>query len=74
MIYKGEFADVKGVVYTVRVTTDGSGTTNLTLGVPPFVTEMEDGEDTIYKPVKYQSGTLKVITGDYLFDIYSSTA
>lgn len=74
MIYKGEFADVNGVVYTVRVTTDGSGTTNLTLGVPPFVTEMEDGEDTIYKPVKYQSGTLKVITGDYLFDIYSSTA
>ncbi len=74
MIYSGEFADINGTNYKVKITTNGNTPSNLTLGVPPFVTEMDTSDSTIYKPVKYQSATVKVISGTYLFDIYSSTA
>lgn len=74
MIYSGEFADINGTNYKVQITTEGNTPSELTLGVPPFVTEMDNSDETIYKPVKYQSATVKMITNDYLFDIYSSTA
>ncbi len=74
MIYSGEFADINGTNYKVQITTEGNTPSELTLGVPPFVTEMDSSEDTIYKPVKYQSATVKIISGDYLLDIYSGTA
>ena len=74
MKYSGEFADINGTNYKVQITTNGNTPSDLTLGVPPFVTQMDNSDSTIYKPVKYQSGTVKVISGNYLFDIYSSTA
>lgn len=74
MIYSGEFADINGTNYKVQITTEGNTPSELTLGVPPFVTEMDSSEDIIYKPVKYQSATVKIISGDYLLDIYSGTA
>ena len=74
MIYSGEFADINGTNYKVQIITEGNTPSELTLGVPPFVTEMDSSEDIIYKPVKYQSATVKIISGDYLLDIYSGTA
>ncbi|MCF0185732.1 MAG: hypothetical protein HUJ98_04485, partial [Bacteroidaceae bacterium] len=35
---------------------------------------MDTGGKTIYKPVKYQSGTISIITPDYNFDIYNAKA
>jgi hypothetical protein len=35
---------------------------------------MDSNGDTIYKPVKYQSATVTIITPDYNFDIYSAKA
>lgn len=79
MRYIGNFYSLKGDRYTVEIITNGtSGTTrNITLGVPPFVTEMDTSDDNIYKPVKYQSATVKIVTSaetDYKFDIYSGEA
>ena len=79
MRYQGNFFDLRGDKYTVEIITNGtSGTTrNITLGVPPFVTEMDTSDDNIYKPCKYQSATIKLVTSgetDYKFDVYSGNA
>lgn len=76
MKYTGEFMGREGNVYTLDIITNGDSSTSseVTLGVPPFVIEMEESNGTLYKPVKYQSGTAKIISEDYNFDIYSDTA
>lgn len=79
MRYIGNFYSLQGDKYTVEIITNGtSGTTrNITLGVPPFVTEMDTSDDNIYKPCKYQSATIKLVTSgetDYKFDVYSGNA
>lgn len=76
MIYKGTFKDINDTEYTVRITTNGdsSSTTNVVLGTTPITTEIETSDAHIYKPCKYSSATIKVISSDYMFDVYSSTA
>lgn len=79
MRYQGNFYDLKGDNYTVEIITNGtSGQTRyITLGVPPFVTEMDVSDENIYKPCKYQSATVKLVTSgntDYKFDVYSGSA
>lgn len=78
MLYKGYFYDLNNSKYTVELITNrNSGATrNITLGVPPFVTEMEESDDNLFKPCKYQSATLKIVTDsatDYKFDAYSQS-
>lgn len=82
MIYQGKFADAAGEPHTVRIYTGWSPSynaandtiTEITLGETPFVTTMDSGDDTIYKPMKGTGATIQVVTEDYLFDIYSPTA
>ena len=75
MIYSGEFYDINKVLYKVRISTSkGDATRTITLAGSPFTTEMEGDGKTIYKPVKYQSATVSIITPDYNFDIYSGYA
>lgn len=75
MIYSGQFKDINNNLFEVKITTSsGSQTSSVTLGGTPFVTEMDSNGDTIYKPVKYQSATVTIITPDYNFDIYSAKA
>lgn len=79
MRYIGNFYSLKQERYTVEIiTNNSSGTTKeITLGVSPFVTDMDTSDENIYKPVKYQGATINVITdneSDYKFDVYSSTA
>ena len=76
MIYNGEFKDISDNLYQVKITTSQGGATqrSITLGGSPFTTEMDSSEEIIYKPVKYQSATVNIVTPDYNFDIYSSTA
>ena len=66
---KGEFSDINGNSYKVQI---GIGDTPITLAGNPFTTESES--DLLYKPVKYQSATVRIISDDYLFDIYSASA
>lgn len=74
MIYNGYFRQIKtDNLYTVRITTqNGDATKEITLGGTPFTTQMDDSDDTIYQPVKYQTATITSVTEDYMFDIYSS--
>ena len=76
MIYNAEFRDINDNLYTIKITTEKGGATQkrLTLGGTPFKTEMDSSDDTLYKPVKYQSATWNIITPDYNFDIYSGKA
>lgn len=77
MIYNGYFRQrTTDDLYTVRLTTsDGkSQTKEITLSGEPFTTQMDSGDETIYKSVKYQTATVGVVTSDYLFNIYSSRA
>ena len=82
MIYQGQFADNAGVIHAVRIYTGWSPTYNpandtvvpITMGKTPFVTTMDSGDDTIYKPMKCTGATIQIVTEDYLFDIYSPTA
>ena len=82
MIYQGKFADTNGVTHTVKIYTGWSPTYNssndtttaITLGETPFVTTMDSGDDTIYKPLKCTGATIQIVTEGYLFDIYSAVA
>jgi len=75
MIYNGYFRDIKDSLYTVRITTKkGTVAKEITLSDNPFVTEMDESDETIYKPVKYQTATVEAVSDDYMFDIYSGTA
>lgn len=75
MIYSGEFYDINKVLYKVKISTPtGAATRTVTLAGSPFTTEMDGSDKTIYQPVKYQSATVRIITPDYNFDIYSAQA
>lgn len=75
MKHIGEFTAITGKNYRVVITTaDGEGTQGMTLGASPFITSMSGEDDTIYKPAKYSAGSVGVITGDYMFDVYSGEA
>lgn len=78
MRYIGEFTAIDGHEYTITITTPRQSPvetpTRITLGGSPFTTSMSGEDDTIYKPAKYSAGSVGVITGDYMFDVYSSTA
>lgn len=75
MIYTGFFRDINDKQYKVVITTsNGSGNNTVILGTDPFITELETSESHLYKPCKYSSATIRIVTNDYLFDIYSSKA
>lgn len=76
MRYIGNFFNLKNERYTVEIITNhASGATrHIELGVPPFVTSMEESDDNLFKPAKYQSATVKLVTSaatDYKFDVYA---
>ena len=75
MIYNGYFRDREDSKYTVRITTaNGNTAKEITLSGTPFVTEMNESDDTIYTPAKYQTATVEAISDDYMFDVYSGKA
>lgn len=75
MIYLGEFKDINDSLYTVRIITNGdsTSTTKVVLAETPVTTEIES-DSHIYKPCKYSSSTIRILTNDYHFDLYSSKA
>lgn len=78
MIYKGQFRDKEDKLHTVTITTKvGTGTKNIVLCTQPFVEELEGDGNSIFKPCKYTSATVRVLTqgaSDYMFDVYQSKA
>ena len=74
MKYQGSFKDVNNKDYTVTITTDSSGTTSeLVLGDSPVILEWVN-EDHLYMPVRYSTATIKIITNNWMPDLYASTA
>lgn len=79
MKYTGTFRDIDNNEYTVQIVTNQSvsQTMEIILSSSPFETEMDASDDNIYKPVKYQSATVSVVTrseSDYMFNVYSGSA
>ena len=63
MKYVGKFRDKNDALHTVTVTTkNGTGTRNLVLCTSPFVEELEGSDNSIFKPCKYSSATVRVLT------------
>lgn len=73
--YTGDFASINEKLYRVEIITNNSISTTkeLKLSNNPFVTEMNDGGDTIYTPIKGSAATIEIIVEDYLFDLYSES-
>lgn len=74
MIYSGTFESVNNTRYRVDIKTGGNQIQELTLSGSPFVTQMDQSDDIIYTPAKYQTATVGFITPDYNLDIYSPAA
>ena len=76
MQYIGQFRSIDDQLYKIIITTNGDDKTkkDIVLTGDPFTTEMDTSDDTIYVPAKYQTATVNVLSSDYLFDIYSTTA
>lgn len=72
MIYQGHFYDIDNNKYTVKITTDKNtaSTKSITLGAAPFVSEIE-GDDNVYTPMKCGLATVRILTDDYAFDVYT---
>lgn len=73
MRYKGIFEDINENKYTVDIVTNNDMTKEeeITLGSQPFTISYEGGGDTLYKPIKYSSATVTIITKDLKRDIYT---
>ena len=76
MRYTGQFKNIENNTYYVYITTNNDNSTNteIKLGSNPLTTSYEGSDDYIYKPVKYSSTTVKILSEDYLYDLYSSKA
>lgn len=78
MNYIGKFRDKQDKLHTVTISTKvGTGTSNIVLCTSPFTEDLEGDDGTIFKPCKYSSATVRVLTkkaDDYMFDIYQSKA
>lgn len=73
MIYQGHFYDINENKYTVKITTDTNTgiTKEITLGDTPFVSEIEGDANNVYAPIKCGLATVRILTDDYAFDIYT---
>ena len=76
MKYTGQFSNIENHTYYINITTNGdsSKTKEIKLGDTPLTTSYEGGDDYIYKSVKYSSTTIKILSEDYLYDLYSAKA
>ena len=77
MIYYGDFKSIDKKYYKVQfLVSDGAYTSQreVTLSEEPFTTTMDDGGNTIYKPVKYCGATVNIITSNYYFNLYNQTS
>ena len=76
MRYTGQFSNIENKQYYINITTNGDSSTSkeIALGAEPFTTTYEGSDDYLYKPVKYSSSTIKILSSDYLYDLYSSKA
>ena len=71
MGYTGYFKDItrsNGTTYAVRF---NGGGTEIELGNSPFILTYEN-PDILYKPAKYSSATIKLVTNDYIADFMTS--
>lgn len=76
MRYTSQFSNIDNKQYYIYITTNGDSTTTkeIKLGAEPLTTAYEGSDDYLYKPVKYSSTTIKILSEDYLYDLYSSKA
>ena len=76
MKYTGQFKNIENHTYYINITTNGDSSISkeIKLGDTPLTTSYEGGDDYIYKPVKYSSTTIKILSEDYLYDLYSAKA
>lgn len=75
MKYIGKFRDRFDVLHTVTITTkNGIGSKIMVLCTSPFIEELEGSDNSIFKPCKYSSATVRVLAKDYMFNIYQSKA
>lgn len=72
MKYTAQFYDINDNLYSLEI---GSGTEQqITLSATPITTEIESSDSHLYKPCKYSSATIGIVTDNYMFDLYSSVA
>jgi len=74
MKYRGYFRNIKNDLFSVTfdVNDGDKSTKEIKLGEPPFITQMNAEDKTIYSSTKYQSATCTIVSEDYLFDLYNS--
>lgn len=72
MIYKGYFADIDGVQYTVELTTPQGGNEiyEITMADTPVTISTESSG--LFAPIKSRSCTLNILVDGLLFDLYST--
>ena len=75
MTYTGQFRNINNILYQVdiQINNDLSGTTEIMFSDEPFTVDYNDG-DTIFEPLKLSNATCTILSENYLFDLYSSTA
>lgn len=73
MKYIGKFQDINEQLYTINLITNGEDTTEVVLGDSPIIIESTNS-DHIYKPCKYSNATIKLITDNYIPDLYTGEA
>ena len=76
MLYYSEFRDYNDKAYRVEIVTNNNRSTSkeFTLGGNPFTTSMDSDGKHIYAPIKCTGATVRIVTREFLFDLYSGKA
>lgn len=76
MLYYSEFRDFNNKAYRVEIVTDNrrTPTKEFTLGGEPFSTTMDSDGKHIYAPIKSTGATVRIVTREFLFDLYTGKA
>lgn len=75
MKYTAEFTSIQGNDYRIEFRTQTSGADRtVKLGGVPFITQVQEGEDGLYTPVRCGGATVTLLTDECLFDLYSGQA
>lgn len=73
LMYRLPFASITDAKFTIEIEKDGYAgeVTELTGGATPFKVEA-DTEEFIYTPTRFSTGSINVVGGDYLQDLFST--
>ena len=73
MLYKSQFSDKNGKVYTMTIQT-GTSTAEVPVTMSGNPCIIQTSSDRLFSPIKSRSCTLEIVVKDYIMDLYQTSS